>query len=390
MQALEDSFHSPTPTDRVLERLFKANPKWGSRDRAFVASAVYEVVRHYRFLYEILGKEPDNQADWQAMIGIWLRLQKIDLPDWLKDSRIAKCESRAFVQQLAITRTIRESIPDWLDEVAVAELGEKWTPLIASLNQPAELVIRVNTLIASRKKVAQYLKSESIETEEIGREGLVLSRRANVFRLKGFLDGWFEVQDAASQEVARAVAPRPGQLVVDACAGAGGKTLHLAALMENQGRIIALDTGEKKLFELKRRARRAGAHTIETRYIENMKVVKRLYGTADAVLIDAPCSGLGVLRRNPDTKWKMKPAFLDKVRETQEDILQKYSPMCKPGGRLVYATCSILPSENEDQVSNFLSNNPEFELESQRNLTPEEFGFDGFFIATMKRKVEIV
>ncbi|NUO01804.1 MAG: RsmB/NOP family class I SAM-dependent RNA methyltransferase, partial [Saprospiraceae bacterium] len=190
----------------------------------------------------------------------------------------------------------------------------------------------------------------------------------------------------SSQLVAPFLEVQPGMRVVDACAGGGGKTLHLAARMQNKGSIIALDTEGWKLDALRKRATRAGASIIETRHIQNNKVIKRLHGSADRVLLDVPCSGLGVLRRNPDAKWKLDPAFLDRVRQTQAGILQQYSAICKTGGKLVYATCSILPSENEAQVARFLeANSNAFRLIAQQRILPQDDGFDGFFMALMER-----
>jgi 16S rRNA (cytosine967-C5)-methyltransferase len=217
---------------------------------------------------------------------------------------------------------------------------------------------------------------------------LVLDRRQNVFQTQAFKKGWFEVQDYSSQLVAPALAPEPGQRVVDACAGGGGKTLHLAALMENRGQLIALDTLAWKLDELRLRARRAGATNIETRAIESRKTIKRLYDSADRLLLDVPCSGLGVLRRNPDSKWKLTPEAVDQLRATQQDILRHYSPIVKAGGRLVYATCSILPSENTRQVEQFLGSEAgqAFRLVSEQKILPQDEGFDGFYIAVLERR----
>lgn len=173
--------------------------------------------------------------------------------------------------------------------------------------------------------------------------------------------------------------------VIDACAGGGGKSLHLAALMQDKGRIISMDTEGWKLQELRRRARRAGTSIIETRTIDSSKVVKRLEGTADRVLLDVPCSGLGVLRRNPDAKWKLNPDFLENVRKTQAEIIASYSRMCKPGGKLVYATCSILPSENQEQIQKFLSaKSQDFQLVQEKIISPIE-GFDGFYMALLEK-----
>ena len=182
----------------------------------------------------------------------------------------------------------------------------------------------------------------------------------------------------------------PGMRVVDTCAGAGGKTLHIAALMENKGQIIATDIYENKLKELKRRAKRAGAHNIDPRTIDTTKVVKKLYGTADRVLIDAPCSGLGVLSRNPDAKWKLQPEFLDKIRATQIEILDQYSRIVKPGGKLVYATCSILPSENQEQVEKFLNREAgkNFKLVKDQKILSSVTGYDGFYMALLENKIE--
>jgi 16S rRNA (cytosine967-C5)-methyltransferase len=176
--------------------------------------------------------------------------------------------------------------------------------------------------------------------------------------------------------------------VVDACAGAGGKTLHIASLMENKGQIIAMDIYENKLNELKRRAKRNGAHNIENRVIDSTKPIKKLYDKADRVLIDAPCSGLGVLRRNPDAKWKLQPEFIDKIKVTQQEILQQYSRMTKVGGKLVYATCSVLPSENQDQVKTFLASEAgaNFVLLNDKKVLAHKSGFDGFYMALLERK----
>ena len=180
----------------------------------------------------------------------------------------------------------------------------------------------------------------------------------------------------------------PAQRVVDTCAGAGGKSLHLAALMENKGQLISMDIYGSKLKELKRRARRNGAHNIEVREIDSTKVYKKLYGSADRVLIDAPCTGLGVLRRNPDSKWKLQPEFIENIKKVQQEILQSYSKMLKPGGKMVYATCSILPSENQNQVNTFLTSEAgkEFTFVSDKEVLAHKSGFDGFYMALLEKK----
>jgi 16S rRNA (cytosine967-C5)-methyltransferase len=216
---------------------------------------------------------------------------------------------------------------------------------------------------------------------------LVLKERTNVFTSPHFKNGLFEIQDASSQLVADFVEVEGNMRVIDACAGAGGKTLHLAALMQNKGKIIAMDTEEWKLTELKKRARRGGANNIEIRLIDNNKAIKRLADSADRLLLDVPCSGLGVLKRNPDAKWKLDVDFINHIKETQQEILQNYVQMLRNGGQLIYATCSILPSESENQVEKFLeSQNGAFELLDQQRISPAQTGFDGFYMARLLKK----
>ncbi|MGB3149364.1 MAG: methyltransferase domain-containing protein, partial [Maribacter sp.] len=248
-----------------------------------------------------------------------------------------------------------------------------------------------NTLKTTKEKLRKALLDEGIVTEPIKgyASALRLPERANVFVTESFKKGFFEVQDASSQLVAAMLDVKPGQRVVDTCAGAGGKSLHLAALMENKGQLIAMDIYGSKLKELKRRARRNGAHNIEPREIDSTKVFKKLYGSADRVLIDAPCTGLGVIRRNPDTKWKMQPEFLEKITKIQQEILRSYSKILKPGGKMVYATCSILPQENLDQVKSFLSSDEgkDFSLISDKKIYASKSGYDGFYMALLERNL---
>jgi 16S rRNA (cytosine967-C5)-methyltransferase len=277
-----------------------------------------------------------------------------------------------------------------MDAMGIAELGNIWDQEITALNQQASVVLRANRLKTDVKSLKEKLVAEEIltTTDERFPDALILNERANVFRTKLFTDGLFEVQDAGSQLIAAYLDPKPGERIMDACAGAGGKALHLAAMMGNKGQIIATDIYQSKLNELKRRTRRAGAHNIETRLLESTKTIKKLDGKIDGLLIDAPCSGLGVLRRNPDAKWKLQPDFIEKIKETQQEILQSYSRVVKSGGRMVYATCSIFPSENEMQVDKFLKSEAgaDFELEDSQTLYAHRDGFDGFFMAKMKKK----
>jgi 16S rRNA (cytosine967-C5)-methyltransferase len=281
-----------------------------------------------------------------------------------------------------------------MDELGVQELGEAlWTKEISAQNQQAKVILRVNTLKTTKEKLRAILMDLNIETEFLKdqTDALVLTERANVFMTDAFKEGFFEVQDASSQLVAAFLDVQPGMRVVDTCAGAGGKTLHMASLMENKGQLIAMDLYESKLKQLKLRAKRNGAFNIEYRIIDSTKVIKKLIEKADRVLIDAPCSGLGVLKRNPDAKWKLQPEFIDNIRKVQAEVLDSYSRIVKPGGKLVYATCSILPSENQEQIKKFLSseNGKNFTFVKDCKLLASESGFDGFYMALLERKNEI-
>lgn len=375
-QALDSALRRGVPADKVLMRLFRDNPQWGGRDRAFIAESTYSIVRYLRHYLNGIG--PDT--DWRKVIGWHLLAQGYELPPWpgwegLRP--IPKSPDRPLA--------VMESITDWLDRKGREGYGDRWPAILHALNEPAPVVLRVNPLRCSLDQARASLAELGIASEPRGDLSLELLQRADVFRTEPFRAGWFEVQDLASQQVVPALDVHPGQRIVDACAGAGGKTLHIAAITGNKGQIIALDTEEFKLLELRKRAARAGISNIETRPIDDLKVVKRLYGTADRLLLDVPCTGTGVLRRNPDIKWKIGQAYLEKVAGIQADILQRYSPICKPGGLMVYATCSILPEENGKQVSAFLERNPDFRLVTERQLLPDEFGYDGFYIATIER-----
>jgi len=278
-----------------------------------------------------------------------------------------------------------------MDELGVKELGETiWSKEIAAQNQLAEVILRVNTLKTTKEKLQASLFDFDIETEFIKGypSALKLTKRANVFVTDAFKEGWFEVQDASSQLVAEFLDVKPGMKVIDTCAGAGGKTLHLASLMQNKGQIVAMDIYESKLKKLKIRARRNGVHNIDLRVIDSTKPIKKLHNKADRVLIDAPCSGLGVLRRNPDAKWKLQPEFIENIKKVQKDVLQQYSKMVKSGGKLVYATCSVLPSENQNQVQDFLTSDlgKDFIFVKDKKILAHKSGYDGFYMALLERK----
>ncbi|SDR65236.1 RsmB/NOP family class I SAM-dependent RNA methyltransferase [Christiangramia echinicola] len=391
IDALAEIFNEGSYADKVIEKTLKRDKRWGSRDRSFIAETTYDIVRWKRLYAEIAEvKEPFKREDLFRMLAVWCVLRGVQIPDWPQFEKTPERRIKGKFDELSRIRKFRESIPDWMDKLGEEELGDKiWTKELSALNSQAPVVIRANKLKTTPKELAVKLSEEGIETTDLRNypEALELKQRANIFRTNTFKDGLFEVQDASSQRVAEFMDVQPGMRVVDTCAGAGGKTLHLAALMENKGQIIALDIYGNKLKELKRRAKRAGAHNVETRSIDSTKVIKKLYNSADRVLIDAPCSGLGVLSRNPDAKWKLQPDFLDKIRNTQLEILEQYSKIVKKGGKLVYATCSVLPSENQKQVQKFLKTEAgkDFKLLREKSILSSESGYDGFYMAALEK-----
>jgi 16S rRNA (cytosine967-C5)-methyltransferase len=384
VQALDAIFGGKRYADKVIEKVLKSNPKWGARDRRFIAETTYDIVRWYLLLKRVTEAKGDEY--WKLLAG-WCALNGVDLPAWDEFKGVNVKKVRDEEQKARAVRRVRESIPDWLDELGEQELGKLWDKELQSLNEEAQVVLRVNTLKVSKRELHDRLEEEEVITDPLEDfpDALVLEERQNVFGTAAFKDGLFEVQDAASQMIAPFLRIEPGMRVIDACAGAGGKTLHLAALMKNKGRIVAMDVEQWKLDELSKRARRAGVSNMETRFIESSKTVKRLENSADRVLLDVPCSGLGVLRRNPDAKWKLSLDFIAKVKELQQHILNDYCLMVKPGGLMVYSTCSILSSENEKQVKQFLAaKGDQFELLEEKRTWPSD-GFDGFYMALLKR-----
>lgn len=384
--ALQEALFEDKYADKVIEKTLKANKKWGSKDRAFVAESFYDIIRWKRKLAHYMGEAitPDNIY---KLIATYLIYSNYEVPSFEEFKAFEKKKVLARMSESIANPAVEHSVPDWLFDKIKADYGDDTEAILAALNEQADVFLRVNRLKTSARKLIQSLLEDGVHAEMVDGlpDALRIKVRKNLFRTKAFQDGWFEVQDLSSQKVAEALAPVAGMRVLDVCAGAGGKTLHLASLMENKGQIIALDIHEWKLKELKRRARRAGAHNIETRPIA-AKTIKRLRDGADALLIDAPCTGLGVLRRNPDAKWKLDPSFVERITKEQQNILADYSKVLRIGGRMVYATCSILSEENEKQVAQFLEENAGFSLVSEEILLPHQSGNDGFYIAVIERK----
>jgi 16S rRNA (cytosine967-C5)-methyltransferase len=391
IETLQHIFVAGVYADKAVEQVLKQNPRWGARDRRFIAETTYEMVRWWRYISTSLSPSTNAQdklgegisvSHYYRLFAAFQILKGFDLPDWEEFSDIDKEQILKNAEQAKQTRKYRESIPDWLDELASKELGEDvWEKEAHELNKEAQVVLRVNTLKISNSSPL-WVSPDSYRE----RDGLVLLKRQNLHQLDEYKQGLFEIQDASSQLIAPYLQLEQGITVIDACAGAGGKSLHIAAMMKNKGSIISMDVEERKLVELKKRADRAGVSIIKTQLI-NDSTINTLKNTADRLLLDVPCSGLGVIRRNPDAKWKLNLDFINQIKITQQHIISTYSQMLKPGGIMVYATCSILPSENQDQVEVFLkSQKSDFEFISDRKVLPSE-GFDGFYMAAIKRKL---
>lgn len=388
IQAIQWIFVKKKTPGKALELLFKTY-EVNKFDRKIVAENVYEIIRWWRLLVEVNSANPSIQdANIARIIGINLVRKGNKLPphDWMKNLNV-NTVAKKLEEKIQIA-ACRHSLPDWLEEKGKNELGEKWDSTMDALNSHYKQCLRVNTLKTTIAEVASDFEEHEMEfsTSELSDDAIVLDEFEEIFRHPFFKQGKIEIQDVGSQHVAYFADVKPGMRVVDACAGAGGKTLHLAAKMKNKGKIIALDIQPYKLEELKTRCKRAGIENVEAKFLENNKVVKRLKDTADLVLIDAPCSGLGVLKRNPDIKWKLHEAELEEIINIQKDILQRYSSMVKKGGKLVYVTCSVFPSENEIRIKDFIESNQEFELEEEKNISPEIPESDGFYMARLKRK----
>jgi 16S rRNA (cytosine967-C5)-methyltransferase len=376
------------------------------KDRAFIAESVYQVLRRKRLL-EYLADGVDAR---RLLLAAQLRLQGISLRDLgpllnKQQTEWAHAIKAKSTEELPLA--VQADLPDWLWDRLAAQLGEQEALTLArTLHLSAPLDLRVNAIKASREEVLEQFAKDRIEAvpTPLSPYGIRLESKIALNRQPMFMDGKIEVQDEGSQLLAHLVAPRRGEMVADFCAGAGGKSLALGALMRNTGRLYAFDVSEKRLHNLGQRLKRSGLSNLHSQVItsERDPKLKRLAGKFDRVLVDAPCSGLGTLRRNPDLKWRQTPQDIDELTAKQAAILDSAARLVKPGGRLVYATCSLLHEENEAIAETFLANHPEFEatnaseiLAQQQipldtgpylKLLPQQHGTDGFFAVAMTRK----
>ena len=393
------------PADLVMSRHLRENRELGRADRAFIAESVFGVLREKRLLDHLTGNGYPR-----ALLLAWLaRVAKLNMREI--EPLLNRGEANT-VTLIKAGRTddlplaVRAELPDWVVEKLLQQhTAAEVLALGRALTQPAPLDLRVNTLRAKRDGVLQTLSAEGIAATATPHapHGLRLIGRPAINRHPLFLDGTLEVQDEGSQLLCALVAPSRHELTVDFCAGAGGKTLALGAMMHGKGRLYAFDTSQSRLKKLQPRLARSGLSNVHPVAIsnENDIRVKRLAGKAASVLVDAPCSGLGTLRRNPDLKWRQSPESVIELTAKQAAILRAAAALVQPGGRLVYGTCSLIADENEAIVEHFLSANPAFSLApcdevlakqgialrtgNYLRLAPHTQGTDGFFGAVLER-----
>ncbi len=352
------------PADRQMEGYFRTHRDMGVRDRGFVAETVYGCLRERRWLEHIAGSALLLDVVAAYLLTHGYSARALEETGFRGDAR-GMVERARTLDKAALPFAIQANMPDWLAQRLRAQFGDaEALALAAALNHPAPVDMRVNTIKARREEVQTRLAQEGFPCEltPYSPAGLRRHDRAPIFKTLCFKEGLFEVQDEGSQLLALMLEPRRQEMVVDFCAGAGGKTLHLGALMANTGTVYAFDVLAKRLEKLKPRLRRAGLNNVRMVTISHERDarVQRLKGKIDRVLVDAPCSGTGTLRRNPDIKWR--DINLAELADTQQRILAAAAELLKPGGRLVYATCSLLQEENEDIVEKFLAARPEFHM----------------------------
>lgn len=394
------------PADAVLSGFFRNQRKLGPRERGFIAEAAYAVLRRKRSLERLCGEEVTPR---RLLLAALTRVQgwsQRQLTDALTQKDVQWLNELRTVSEDDADLARRADLPDWLAERLQRAMGDAdLLALARALNQPAPLDLRVNLIKADRPAVLAQLRSDGFEAEpcKYAPAGLRLKGKPALSRHPLFLSGAVEVQDEGSQLLGYLLAPRRGEMVVDFCAGAGGKTLLLGALMKSTGRLYAFDVAEKRLSRLKPRLARSGLSNVHPAVIsgESDQRIRRLAGKIDRVLVDAPCSGLGTLRRNPDLKWRQSPQSVEELTQKQASILAAASGLLKVGGRLVYATCSLLAEENEAIVDGFLATHPgfqripcgeilarqgiELEMDEDFRLLPHRHGTDGFYAAVMER-----
>ncbi len=402
------------PADTLMKAFFKSNPKLGSRDRTILAEAIFYALRHLASIsWRMKPVKPERAPRVAALITLALQYGRDSMNDAVLGSEKGPVENMLAVKMEKAPRDVAADMPFWLYERIQAQYGEKEADeIFAACCKGAPLDLRVNLLKAKREDVLEELKEHKVEAQPMrfSPDGIRLIDKPGLIRWPMYQEGRIDVQDEGSQLIARLLGPKRGEMICDFCAGAGGKTLALGALMRSTGRLYAFDINEKRLSGLTPRMRRAGLSNVHPIAIrdEHDNRIKRLRGKFDRVLVDAPCTGTGTLRRNPDLKWRLSVAELERINAVQKSVLEEASKLLKKGGRIVYATCSMLKQENQDVVDDFLSRHPEFErlnatevlakqgVELPANQTerfaddfvmlPHLHDTDGFFSAVLVKK----
>jgi 16S rRNA (cytosine967-C5)-methyltransferase len=412
---LSDILDFESPADAKMSAFFRNNRDLGNKERAFIAESVYGVIRRLRYLSTITANAEDDPDDARKLILAWLlRVQGRSLRDL--DAMLNEQQKEWAISIKAkatedLPLAVQADVRDWLWEKLVKQYGEEQALTICrSMFEQATLDLRVNTIKGTHEEVLAKMLAENINNENVMSAmpyspiGIRMPNRLGISKHVLFTEGKIEVQDEGSQILSYLVAPKRGQMVADLCAGAGGKTLALGALMRNTGRLYAFDVSEKRLNNLGKRLKRSGLSNLHAQVInnENDLKLKRLNGKFDRVLVDAPCSGLGTLRRNPDLKWRQTEQDVMELNVKQTNILARAAKLTKAGGRVVYATCSLLAEENEAIAEAFLASHADFRLVPANevlaqqqinvdtgkylNLLPHLHGTDGFFAAVFERK----
>jgi 16S rRNA (cytosine967-C5)-methyltransferase len=405
-EVLREILRFTGPADSILSRYFREHPRLGGRERGAIAEAVYGVLRN-RLVYTNFAESGVGPAMRRlALLGL-AGSAGLDALSGLSAEETAWLERVMQVDRASLPPALNANLPEWLYRKLIQECGEEQALEMARvMNTPAPLDLRVNTVKTTREEAITELAKVPLTCEipPYAATALRIFKKPALQNLPIFKSGGIEVQDEGSQVLAQLVGAKRGEMVVDFCAGAGGKTLALGAIMRNTGRLYAFDISEKRLAKLKPRLARSGLSNVHPTMIahENDVKVKRLAGKVDRVLVDAPCSGLGTLRRNPDVKWRVQPESITELNQKQLSILSGASRLVKAGGRLVYATCSILREENEAIAEQFLATHPAFQLvpmhqvlEEQRiplqmenhlKMLPHVHNTDGFFAAVFERR----
>ncbi len=394
------------PADAVVSRYFREHRQLGHADRAFVAETVFAVLRRGRSIEARCAGQLSDRRRLLATLAVVRGWSQRELAPVLKANEEGWLAEVKAMSDADWPAAVRCDLPDWLYERLAVQFGADEVPALArAMNQSAPLDLRVNTLKTDRDTLLAKLAADDVAAQPSDLSPLAVRLRDKPALAKHplFLDGAFEVQDEGSQLLGFLLEPKRGEMVVDFCAGAGGKTLLLGALMRNTGRLYAFDVSDKRLANLKPRLARSGLSNVHPARIEHERdqKIKRLAGKADRVLVDAPCSGLGTLRRNPDLKWRQDEKSVAELTVKQAAILAAAATLVRPGGRLVYATCSLLSAENDEIVAAFLEKHPDFSLLPASavlgkqgiacegdvlRLLPHKHNTDGFFAAAMERK----